>query len=57
MGAQNLGAVKSLIDAGASTGIENDNGKTAYQLATEISERTVSVEEIAALLAPPMTLT
>ena len=57
VGAQNLGAVKSLIDAGASTSIENDNGKTAYQLITETSERTTDIGEIAALLAPPMTRT
>ena len=55
VGAQNLGVVKSLIDAGASTSIENDNGKTAYQLVTEISERTTNIEEIVALLTPPVT--
>ena len=57
VGAQNLGAVKSLIDAGASTSIENDNGKTAYQLVSEISEQTPNVEEMAGLLKPSMTQT
>lgn len=55
VGAQNLGAVKSLVNAGACTSIENDNGKTAYQLATEISETTTIVEEIAGILGPHMT--
>ena len=57
VGAENLGAVKSLIDAGASTSIENDNGKTPYQLVTENSERTAYIEEIVALLTPSVTRT
>ena len=50
--AQNVSAIHSLLEAGASATVENENREMAVQLAGKLPDRTLESPSIEVLLAP-----